>query len=209
MLQRIMKISDKTWIRCVCTILNTVLVFSLLLSFVASMRVNGDSMNPTLEDGAFYLGTAYFSLSSGDIVIADSDALGLKIVKRVIAVPGDTIAITNNTVYRNGLPLTEDYIAEPMVTEDIDAFTLGEDMYFLMGDNRNDSADSRQLGLFSQEDIRYKVFPQTRYIVFLIGFICVCLTQDAICRLSELETRWMIALLSRRKQHAAVTAESN
>ncbi len=65
-----------------------------------------------------------------------------QLVKRVIGLPGETVTIKSNLVYVNDQLLNEPYLKEPMDTEDVQ-ITLGTDQYFMMGDNRNNSDDSR------------------------------------------------------------------
>jgi signal peptidase I len=67
-------------------------------------------------------------------------------VKRVIGLPGDTIMIKNNQVYRNGQRLKEDYIKEAMIDTPDAHFVIPENQIFVMGDNRNNSRDSREIG---------------------------------------------------------------
>ena len=89
----------------------------------------------------------------GDVVIVRCQEKHIFLIKRLIAQPGDTLEIRSNQVYVNGVQLNEPYLYDNMITEDVAPFTLGEDMYYVLGDNRNVSADSRYYGLFSDADI--------------------------------------------------------
>lgn len=109
----------------------------------------GESMEPTLRQGdALLLQRMGYQPDYGDIVLVRTPGEGHnQLVKRVIGMPGDTIDIDPElgVVYRNGVALEEPYIAEPTrVVGDIDLpITLDDGHYFVMGDNRNHSRDSR------------------------------------------------------------------
>ena len=109
-------------------------------------RFKGISMNPTLyegETGTFR--TKGYQLSHGDIVTFWCGSFGKELCKRVIGLPGDTIELLGDKVYRNGEALEEPYIipctyndgSEPQV------WHVEEDHIFVMGDNRPASIDSR------------------------------------------------------------------
>ncbi len=141
-----------------CLILILVYIVLIFPQF-SVVRISGNSMLPTILPDQFLVGlrtTGYATPQpqNGDIVLAVNEQTGNRIViKRLIASPGDTIQILNNQVYRNGQLLQEPYLYEEMVTEDLAIYTLGEDEYFLLGDNRNISADSRLRGYFHTDEL--------------------------------------------------------
>lgn len=138
-------------------ILAFALVCVVVTPFLIPTAVSGHSMDPTLADGNRYmvlrLGTNPLAdVQRGDIVVVDRPDIG-RIVKRVIALPGDTVQIFDNQVYVNGKALSEDYINEPMVTPDTEPVLLEQGQYYVLGDNRNISADSRIFGTFTAEEL--------------------------------------------------------
>lgn len=136
------------------------MAFAVLLCLLFRITfIQGYSMENTFENRQVCISTPVYSeLKCGDIVVAQSEVLGQVIVKRIIACPGDIIEIKDNVVYVNGEILSEPYLKEPMVTADI-CITLAGNEFFLCGDNRNNSLDSRTefVGPIKSEDILYKV----------------------------------------------------
>lgn len=131
-------------------IIGALCIFST--TFVSQrVDVNGNSMNPTLfNNDSLWLNklTYYFQNPKRfDIVVIDTDLNGGEyIIKRIIGLPGDTIQIKNQKVYINGKRLQTDiYGKEPIEDAGTAAnlMVLGKNEYFVLGDNRNDSDDSR------------------------------------------------------------------
>lgn len=121
----------------------------LLFHFILiPVRVTGTSMYPTLEDGSFVVarGMLFGQPQRGDIVVVD-DALGegSHIIKRVIAIGGDTIDIHDGQVFLNGQLLEENYVAAQTLAVEGSMYpvTIGDRNFFVMGDNREYSNDSR------------------------------------------------------------------
>ena len=151
-------------------LLAVTLLFMLLIRLVTVSQV---SMTPTLMDRdyvAVLSNVFYRQIEAGDVVVArvpSFDAEG-PIVKRVIATEGQTVDLTSDdsgiiTVWVDGQPLTEPYINEPMLMADYPQIgfpvTVPADCVFVLGDNRNHSADSRyiEIGVFHEDYILGKV----------------------------------------------------
>ena len=134
---------------------------------VTPIQVNGDSMYPTLKDGDLMLLNRltyqFGSINRFDIVVADKG--DSYIIKRVIGLPGEHIKYDNNQLFINDELIQEPYLHD-VVTEDFEVY-LDDNCYFLMGDNRQISLDSRALGCFELSEIRGKTsfsfFPFSRF----------------------------------------------
>ena len=128
----------------------------LIRTFIITpVRVDGASMDQTLEDGQILLLYKLANIDYGDIVVLDEEKEGEIIIKRIIGMPGDTVSINDNTVYVNGEELEEDYAYGE--TSDYEEITLGDDEYFILGDNRPISKDSRYFGPVKEDEIIGKV----------------------------------------------------
>ncbi len=147
-------------------LISAALVLVLIFSFFFRIiQVDGRSMVPTLADGdKLIVWAAGYHPACGDIVIVDGyTTYGRPLVKRVIAKGGDTISIDYNTgaVTVNGELLDEPYIAEAThLGFDVEfPYTVPDGKLFVMGDNRNESLDSRStsVGCIDERDILGKV----------------------------------------------------
>ncbi|MBC3898370.1 signal peptidase I [Acetobacterium malicum] len=149
----------KEWIQ--SAVIAIVLAFIIKMFLFDFVMVQGSSMFPTLVEGdrliVNKIGYTIGEPDYGDIVILSySDSV--EYVKRVIGKGGDTIEIKDMVVYRNGEPLSEDYInTDPY--EDFSEVTVPTGTYFVMGDNRANSSDSRysSLGFVERDAIDGKV----------------------------------------------------
>lgn len=145
--------------------------------FVTGTRVHGASMNPTLKHEDFLIVINNKNIKHGDIVIVDTnlkitprDLEGLgpiskfrigktkQLIKRVVAIEGDSIEISNEQVFLNGEQLEENYINGSDTKGNIFIEKIPEGKVFVMGDNRGNSLDSRsgEIGLVDIEDIKGK-----------------------------------------------------
>ena len=138
--------------------ISAVLLALAILSLISPVRVNGVSMQPTLEDGQFAVAVnpCLKEIRIGGIVIFKSEATkNLYYIKRVEGVPGDTVQIIDGVLYRNGEAVHEDLPAIENPGAYTVPYTLGEDEYFVLGDNRAESWDSRFIGPVCASDIFY------------------------------------------------------
>lgn len=135
-------------------ILCVAIVLALLINnyVIVNASVPTGSMNNTIMEGdrliGFRLSYLFSEPKRGDIIIFKfPDDTSQKFVKRVIGLPGDIIEIKPEkdgvNVYVNGEKLNEPYLKEEMKTDSNATFIVPNDSYFVMGDNRNDSKDSR------------------------------------------------------------------
>lgn len=138
------------------TLVRVLVLMVLVFTFVGRIiLVDGISMEPTLWDGEVLLVRSIgYTPETGDIVVLAKDGFhdGHAIVKRVIAVGGQTVDINYaaNTVSVDGTVLDEPYIKEYMIQQfyqNITTVTVPEGSVFVMGDNRNNSDDSRDSDL--------------------------------------------------------------
>lgn len=172
------------------TILTVFVVFMIFTYLLHPVNIVGHSMVPTLnknysgvraeknDTDKIFMSTVYLDINYGDILVIEKDenylldaggkpyvsdtaSIDECIIKRVIAVGGQTVDIRDGQVYVDGELLSEPYINEPNSTSDLGAFTgqypitVPEDYYFCMGDNRNHSTDSRaaSVGLIKKDQI--------------------------------------------------------
>lgn len=144
-----------------------IVVLLIKMFIVTPIRVNGPSMLDTLEDKDIMIldeiSFKFKGLKRFDIVVVNYK--NEKIIKRVIGLPGETVEYRDNKLYINGKVVEEDFSHE--VTADVDPIKIPKNCYYVMGDNRVNSTDSRIIGSVSIKDIRgttkLTVFPFKRF----------------------------------------------
>ncbi len=143
-----------------------VVVFSLLVVeyYGESVDVVGNSMNPIVEDNEKVLiNKLEYEINEPerfDIVAYKTKSGGIS-VKRIIGLPGETVQIVDNVIYIDGEPIEDEYYKGKFESGYVDeALVIGDNEYFLMGDNRNVSEDSRfeYVGNVSKDKILGKVW---------------------------------------------------
>lgn len=142
--------------------------FLLVFTFFTSVKMAGVSMRPTIEDETNLLinrGRYLFMKPSHNHIVAFeslSNEQDTIYVKRVVAVPGDTVMIKGGRLFVNGEKYDDVADTESITYSGLaeTQLTLGDDEYFVLGDNRNNSEDSRyqSIGLISKKQIKGKVW---------------------------------------------------
>lgn len=148
-------------------ILKFLIVASIVLFFVRTyiakpFIVSGASMDPTFKTGEYLIvdeiSYRFKNPERGEVIIFKFPLLPKNYyIKRIIGLPGETVDIKSGKVTiineknPDGFVVNEDYVSPQNIKEDSSEFTLGENEYFVMGDNRKESSDSRMWGAVDED----------------------------------------------------------
>ena len=160
-------VEKQLWLLTAIIFLSLVIYTLISRYVVTSVHVQGRSMTPTLQDGERYLLSRwryrFAEPQRGDIVVLKDPGHTDFAVKRIIAGPLDTIHFKNGRVFVNGQRLAEPYLSAGMPTYTADCHEQydvpGKDRYFVLGDNRLVSEDSRYYGSVRREHILGAILP--------------------------------------------------
>ena len=140
------------------------LVVIFVRTFIATpIKVNGNSMYNTLDGSEFMILNKLAKIDRYDIVVVDTK--DDELIKRVYGLPGERISIENNNIYINDKKIDDVYAYG--ATSDYESIVLGDDEYFVLGDNRTVSLDSRVIGPVKKSQIkgttRFIIYPFNRF----------------------------------------------
>ena len=132
------------------TMVLVAIAFLVINALIGRFRIEQVSMLPNLHEGEYVIvdkvSYTFRQPERGEIIVLKNPSPSQPdLIKRVIGLPGETIEVRSGQVYINGQPLTEPYIQQPMGQEQA-PLSLQADQYFVMGDNRGNSSDSRFFG---------------------------------------------------------------
>ena len=142
-----------------------VVVVFIRTFIITPVKVNGTSMYPTLEGNEIMLLNKLADIDRFDIVVLQLEGEDSNLIKRIMGLPGETVEISENQIYIDGELLDDPYGYG--ITYNIDPVTLGDDEYFILGDNRIISLDSRSFGKIHRSEIK----GTTNFIMYPFGKI--------------------------------------
>ncbi len=131
---------------------------STRLARVRNFKVEGGSMQPTLASGLIVLVRPKASYERGDIVVCDLPGdPDRQTIKRVVALPGETLAVVQGQLFIDGQVMAEPYVSEAM-SYSRSPITMPPGSYYVLGDNRNQSSDSHIWGPIAANSIHGSLF---------------------------------------------------
>ncbi len=163
------------------------IVIALLIAFLVRSylfqpyKVQMGSMQPTLRNNDLIMVNKmiyrFRDPQRGDIVVFNppGNTSAIHYIKRIVGVPGDKVEVSEGRVFINGIELIEDYLQRENTPGQVGPLLLNEDEYFVLGDHRGNSMDSRDFGAISRDQIHgktlfvlwplkdFQVFGQVKY----------------------------------------------
>lgn len=138
------------------TVLLTVIIFLILNTATGRFQVRGSSMQPALHNGQYLVvGKLTYWLhppGRGDIIVfKPPNSSGEDYIKRIVGLPGEQVKIQSGKLWVDGVLFEEPYIANPSSYSG--SWNLGDEEYFVLGDNRGNSSDSHSWGMLPRENI--------------------------------------------------------
>lgn len=138
------------------TVLLTLIVFLVLNTLTGRFQVRGSSMEPTLQDGQYLvISKLSYWVSTprrGDIIVFHPpNGTSDDYIKRIVGLPGEQLRIRGGEVLVDGVPLQEPYVVNQGAYSG--SWELGNDEFFVLGDNRGNSSDSHMWGTLPQENL--------------------------------------------------------
>jgi signal peptidase I len=141
-----------------------VLAFIIKTFFIQTFIIDGQSMEPNFHNGEYLLVDKFsYHITQpkrGDVdIIIPPDDISKDYIKRIIGVPGDTVEIKSGKVFINNKEIKEPYLPSNTPTlingdfKQSQKITLKDNQYYVLGDNRGDSRDSRYIGIIPKENI--------------------------------------------------------
>lgn len=137
---------------CIIIIFSSILISQFIVENICfKANVEGSSMEPLFSDGDKIFVLRHGEIQRGKIIIALDSTSRKYIIKRCIGLPGDRVKVEGDTLYINNKKVDEPYVKG--VTNDFEEVKVGNNEYFVMGDNREKSKDSRVIGCIKKKDI--------------------------------------------------------
>lgn len=141
----------KEWLT---AILFSLIVCTIIFTFIRPAKIHQTSMLPNYKDGEIVLYTPWSELEKKDVVIFEKDKEYY--IKRIIGMPGDVVEIKNGNVYVNDKKQDQNYTKDKTTDGNLKC-KVPKNEYFVMGDNRLDSLDSRDIGTINKKHIKGEV----------------------------------------------------
>lgn len=141
-------------------LISLAIFFFVYIFLVQPHRVKGDSMLPNFLDGELLLtekiAYRFGTPQRGDVIVFRAPGKNVDFIKRIIGLPGESVRIEDGVVYVNGNKISEPY--ETQTTQGNETIIVPFEQYFVLGDNRGASSDSRSFGTISVDSLRGKVW---------------------------------------------------